>query len=180
MGTQVTPKRARTRQKHRWLKWLGGVLFAVIVTLTCIVLVLARRAQPLLRARIVQELEDHFHARVELDSFHLTLRNGLWADGKGLRIWPPANVAGVSVPGSLGEGPAAQNKPLISLAEFRFHAPLHYKPGEAIHIRVVQLMGLEIDVPPHPHFDKGPRSEGRAGRKCRLGKQQSRAVPIPD
>ena len=68
--------------------------------LTGVVLVLAHRAEPLLRARIVQGLQDHFHARVELDSFHLTLRDGLWAEGKGLRIWPPAEVEGVEVPGS--------------------------------------------------------------------------------
>ncbi len=39
------------------------------------------RAEPLLRARIVQGLEDHFHARVELNSFHVELRGGLWAEG---------------------------------------------------------------------------------------------------
>src|ERR1035437_3498651 len=55
-----------------------------------------------MRAYIVQGLQDHFHARVELDSFHLTLRNGLWAEGNGLRIWPPAAVEGVMVPGSAG------------------------------------------------------------------------------
>jgi hypothetical protein len=40
-------------------------------------------AEPLMRARIVQELENHFHARVELDSFHLTLRRDCGLKGKG-------------------------------------------------------------------------------------------------
>ncbi len=153
MRAQVTAKRTPNRRGYRWLKWLGGLFLVGIVALTAIVLVLAHRAEPLLRARIVQGLEDHFHARVELDSFHLTLRNGLWADGKGLRIWPPAQVAGVSVPGLPEEDTAAQGKPLISLAEFRFHAPLHYDPRKAIRISVVQLKGLDVDVPPRPHFE---------------------------
>lgn len=149
----MTAKRARVQRRHRWLKWLGGLLLVAFLALTGMVLVLAHRAEPLLRARIVQELEDHFHARVELDSFHLTLQDGLSFEGKGLRIWPPAPVAGVSVPGSLGEGSAAQDKPLINLAEFRFHAPLRYNPGEPIQISVVQLKGLDVDVPPRPHFE---------------------------
>jgi hypothetical protein len=95
----------------------------------------------------VEELQNHFHARVELDSFHVSLVNGLWAEGKGLRIWPPAQVAGVSVPGWAGPG-----EPLIRLAEFRFHAPLDYMPGRPIHISVVQLKGLEINMPPRSHF----------------------------
>ena len=84
-----------------------------------------RRAEPFLRARIVEALEDRFHARVELDSFHLSLVKGLWAEGKGLRIWPPAQVDGVTVPQGQGE-------PLIRLEEFRFHAPLRYRPGVPI------------------------------------------------
>ncbi len=114
----------------------------------------------MLRERIVEGLSDHFHARVELDGFHLSLRGGLWVEGKGLRIWPPAQVAGVAVPGSQGlgtQGPGetGADKPLIELKEFRFHAPLHYKPGQVIRISVVRLEGLEVDVPPRSHFLHG-------------------------
>jgi hypothetical protein len=101
-----------------------------------------RRAEPMLRAAIIEELEEHFHARVELDSFHVSLRNGVWAEGKGLRIWPPPNMTGAT-------GSDAK-QPLIRLADFRFHAPLHYKPGEPVRISVVQLTGLDVDVPPKP------------------------------
>ena len=128
------------------------MLLAALTVMTGVVVVLAHQAEPLLRATIVQGLEDHFHARVELDSFHLTLRDGLWADGKGLRIWPPAQVAGVAVPGT-----AAPAVPLILLGEFQFHLPfnykLGYKPGQAIRVSVVQLKGLEVDVPPRSHFE---------------------------
>jgi hypothetical protein len=136
------------------LQWVGfGLLVAVAATL-CTVSVLLHRSEPFMRARIVQELQDRFHARVELDSFHVSLADGLRAEGKGLRIWPPANVEGVTVPGSLQEGPVGQGapEPLIRLAEFRFHAPLVYAPGRPIHISLVELKGLEIHVPPRSHF----------------------------
>jgi len=149
--------RAGFWRRHRWLKWICGGPVVALAALTGVVLVLAHRAEPLLRARIVHGLENHFHARVELDSLHLALRDGLWAEGKGLRIWPPAQVVGVTVPGT-----AAGIAPLIRLDEFRFHAPLHYRPGQAIRISTVQLKGLEVDVPPRSHFEHS--AEGAAGK----------------
>jgi hypothetical protein len=118
-----------------------------LAALAVIVSILFRRAEPFLRARIVQTLQDRFHARVELDSFHMSLVDGLKAEGHGLRIWPPAQVEGVAVP------PANDSTdPLISLDEFRFHAPIHYQPGKPIHISVVELKGLNIHLPPKSHF----------------------------
>ncbi|HEX4757494.1 MAG TPA: hypothetical protein VH308_05900 [Terracidiphilus sp.] len=136
-------------RRHRWLKWTIGVSLAGLAVLTGVVLVLAHNAEPIMRAGIVQGLEDHFHSHVELDSFHLTLKDGLWAEGKGLRIWPPSEVEGITVPDG---GPA---KPLIRLDEFRFHAPMHYDPQRPIRITVVRLKGLDVDLPPRPHFTHG-------------------------
>ncbi len=135
-------------RRHRWVKWVaGGLLLALIVAAGAVEIAL-RRAEPFLRARIVESLENRFHARVELDSFHISLVNGLWAEGKGLRIWPPAHVVGVTVP-------AGQGEPLIRLDEFRFHAPLRYRPGVPIHISVVELKGLNIHIPPKSHLSAG-------------------------
>jgi hypothetical protein len=146
--------------RRRWLKWVaGGVLLTLVISAVVVDLGL-RRAEPFLRAQLVAELEDHFHARVELDSFHLSLVNGLWAEGKGLRIWPPARFGGVGVPAGLGE-------PLIRLDEFRFHAPLRYAPGKPIHVSLVELKGLRVDLPPKSHFEhaaaEGAGSSDAAG-----------------
>lgn len=165
-------KRTTFWRRHRWLFWTGGGLLTFIAALTIAAAILAHRIEPFLRARIVEELSEHFHARVELDSFHVTLGNGLrgewgvWAAGRGLRIWPPAEVAGVEVPNT----PQTAG-PLISLSEFRFHTPLHYQPGVPIYIGEVRLKGLDVHLPPRSHFlhlekfatEGGEKSQQTAG-----------------
>src|SRR5579863_1580057 len=125
------------------------------MVLTATLAVIAHRFQPLLRASLVQGLEDKFHTRVELDNFHVALGNGLsgewgiWATGKGLRIWPPQHAG--------GDRPletAVQATPLISLEEFRFHVPLRYERGKPVKISRVRLVGLKVVVPPRSERDK--------------------------
>jgi len=150
-GTFLMEIRASFWQTHRWLKWVGGCLLIALVALAIAVSIVLHRAEPFVRAHIVEALSDRFHARVELDSFHMSLLHGLRAEGKGLRIWPPAQVRGVNV------APSADGKdPLISLDEFRFRAPLHFSPGKPFHIGLVELQGLNIHVPPKSHFGRTP------------------------
>jgi hypothetical protein len=141
-------------RRHPWLGWIASGLLVFLVAAAVIVGVTLHRAEPYMRARIVEELQDHFHARVELDSFHMSLLHGLRAEGKGLRIWPPAKMQQTREPQTGGP-----EEPLISLEEFRFHAPLHYEQGKPFHIRVVELRGLEIHVPPKSHADQPSNSE---------------------
>jgi len=144
---------ASFRSRHRVLLWVAGGLLAVLVALGVAMAVVAHRAEPFVRARIVEAIGARFHARVELDSFHISLGNGLrgewglWAEGRGLRIWPPAQVEGVSAP-----SPPPPIQPLIRLDEFRFHAPLRYEPGTPVVISMVELNGLAVHVPPRSHF----------------------------
>ena len=144
-------------RRHRWLVGIAGVFFVLLVAITVAGIITARRAEPYLRMRIVQGLASHFHARVELDIFHVSLGNGLrgewgvWAQGHGLRIWPPAEVAGVEVPNPPPtNGPPIE--PLISLDTFGFHVPLRYKPDMPIYVGQIHLEGLLIHLPPKSHF----------------------------
>jgi len=148
-GGIVEEDRKSFLRRHGWIKWVAGGLLAALAVAAVLVDLGLRRAEPYLRARIVESLKNRFHARVELDSFHVSLVNGLWAEGHGLRIWPPAQVEGVTVPA--GKPP----EPLIRLDVFRFHAPLRYAPGKPIHISVVELKGLSIHMPPKSHFGLG-------------------------
>jgi hypothetical protein len=153
-------------RRNRWIIWVGAVLLVTVAALTTVAAVLAHRAEPFVRARIVEALQQKFQARVELDSFHMSVRGGLsghwgvWAEGKGLRIWPPANATGVATPG-LPEAEVADAKPLIKLDEFTFGAPLIYDRGKPFHIAVVELQGLDLDLPPKSHFEH-PSSTGAA------------------
>jgi hypothetical protein len=120
------------------------------------VAVIAHRFEPFLRASIVQGLQDRFRTRVELSSFHVAPGNGIhvrwgvWATGRGLRIWPPQRAG--------GDHPletAVQSVPLIALEEFSFHVPFSWDSRAWMHISQVRLQGLDIHVP--------PKSERRGG-----------------
>lgn len=164
----------RTR-RYLWVWWIAGSLVVVIAALGAALAVIAHNAEPYLRARIVDGLAGHFHARVELDNFHLSIGNtlrgqwGIWAQGHGLRIWPPAEVAGVTVPGTNGAG-----QPLINLEEFSFQAPLRYHSGVPLSISVVRVKGLEIHMPPHPHFLHVPEEQSAAPAS-----PAAQAPPVP-
>jgi hypothetical protein len=58
------------------------------------------RAEPMLRAALIDNLEKRFQARVELDDMHVSMVDGFQVECRGLRIWLPPNVTGeaVSVP----------------------------------------------------------------------------------
>ncbi len=132
-------------RRHQWLLWIGGALLAVSIVAAVAIAMVLRRAEPYLHSLVIEELEERFHAKVQLDSFHVSLIHGLWAEGKGLRIWPPDEE----------DAAAAQAaQPLIRLARFRFHAPLHYEPGKPFYISLVQLEGLDVDVPPKVRFSR--------------------------
>ena len=147
-------------RRHRWLRWISASMFVALVLLAIIIDVVAHRAEPFVRDRVVQALSERFHARVELAGFHLTLGNslhgewGIWAEGRGLRIWPPAQVEGVTVP-----TPQGGVQPLILLGEFRFHAPLPYRSGVPVHLSQLRLKGLEVHIPPRSHLQRPGRTD---------------------
>jgi len=151
----LVPRKSFWR-RHLWLLWAGGAAAAVLIGLIIAGTIAARHVEPYLRARIVDGLQQRFHTRVELDSFHVQVREGeqamfgLWATGKGLRIWPPHKLG--------GDHPletAVESLPLIDLQEFSFHVPLRWKTAQAPKIAEVRLKGLKIDVPPRSTRDKG-------------------------
>lgn len=141
--------------RHRWLVWLGGAalvtLAAVAVTLT----ILAHRFEPYLKARLVEGLEQRFHTKVELAYFHVEVRHGqeaewgLWATGRGLRIWPPHMQDG-----DARLAAAVESVPLVDLKEFGFHVPLRWEQTLTIRVPEVRLKGLQIHVPPREERDR--------------------------
>ena len=175
----MAEKKASFWRRHRWLTALGIICVVVFAAFTITAAVLARRFQPLLHDALVQGLEDRFHTRVELDGFRVALGNGLngewgiWATGKGLRIWPPRHTGG-DMPLEI----SVQSIPLISLDQFRFHVPLRYERGKPVKISRVRLIGLKIVVPPRSERDKAtgiesaltkPKSQAERGNVGQSG-----------
>lgn len=148
-------QRASFWRRHRWFTRIAIVCLVVLAVVTIALSIIAVRLQPILRSSLIAGLQQKFNTRVELDHFHVALGNGLngewgiWATGKGLRIWPPQHIG--------GDRPletSVQSIPLISLDEFRFHVPLRYQRGKPVTISRVRLEGLRIDVPPRSERDK--------------------------
>lgn len=142
-------------RRHPWLIWVTAVASLGIIALASTLAVLAHRFEPFLRARLIDGLQDRFHTRIELDTFHVALGNGLhgdwgiWATGGGLRIWPPQHTG--------GDHPletAVQSQPIIQLGEFRFHVPVRFKTEQPLRISLVRLKGLDIRVPPRSERDR--------------------------
>ncbi len=142
--------------------WLVGVVVVVLIAISVALGIVARRFEPYVRARIVQGLAQRFHTHVELDGFHVQVNNirrgewGLWAEGQGLRIWPPHPVNGVQpLDTSISSG-----EPLISLDEFSFHMPLRWDLTKEVHIGEVRLKGMHVVVPPRV---KNPETGEQSG-----------------
>jgi hypothetical protein len=146
--------------------WLGGAALVALLVLTAAVAIIAHRFEPFVRARIVQGLQDRFHTHVELSSFHIAPGNGLhgmwgvWATGRGLKIWAP-QVAGSEQ--ALETTP--NTPPVIQLDQFSFHVPLGLNARTWTHISQVRLEGLNIHVPPRSQrgsLGVGKPSAGKA------------------
>lgn len=79
------PKRRWTR----WLMWVGICAAIILLALGVTVAILLERAQPMLKAALIDALEKRFHAKVELDDLRVSAVNGYEVEGRGLRIWLP-------------------------------------------------------------------------------------------
>jgi hypothetical protein len=153
--------------------WTGIAVAVVLAAVSIVLAIAARRVEPYVRARIIEGLQNRFHTKVELDSFHVQVKPGtqaqfgLWATGRGLRIWPPNRMG--------GDHPletAVQSLPLIQLQEFSFHVPLRLESGNPVHIAEVRLKGLEIHVPPRSERDRRTGLESAIDAQARAEEKQ--------
>lgn len=109
------------------------LLLAAGLAMIALIVVL-RRAEPILRARVIRTLSHRFHTRVQLDALHISLLHGIEAEGDGLRVLSPTD-------------PSAP--PLLTIRSFRFHAELRQLLEPRMHVRLVEVDGAELRIPPH-------------------------------
>jgi hypothetical protein len=139
--------------RRRLWERIGIVIFVCLAVAGGIFRFVIARAEPILRTRVIQTLSARFDSKVELESFHVSVANGLEVYGGGLKIFAK-NDPDLYQPGV---------QPLISIQEFRFQTALRSLFRSPMHVDTVFVRGLDLNLPP-----KGSRGEmSKMGRKTR-------------
>jgi len=140
------PERPRAR---KW-RWLLGIALAFVVALAFCIRLAIIRAQPILRARVVETLSARFKSRVELAELHVWIANGMHAEGKGLQVYG-ATDPNPWLPGT---------QPLLSIEEFHFQTSLRNLFRDPMKLDTIYVSGLTMNIPP-----KKDRQEVRSLRR---------------
>ncbi len=122
----------------------------------CIRVVIVR-AQPILRARLIETLSARFKSRVELAELRVWVADGVHVDGKGLKIYEETD------PNRWEPGV----QPLLEVGEFRFQTALRNLFREPMHVDIVYVNGMTVNIPP-TNDRKGLAQLRQQERKMRM------------
>src|ERR1700728_4526606 len=114
--------------------WIALIALVVLLVVGEVML---KRAEPILKGRVIETLSTRFNSRVELDDLEVSLVKGLAVTGKGLRIYAPDDVVA-----------AGAKDPLFVVRQFQFHARLMGLFLKPTHVGAVYVQGLIINIPP--------------------------------
>lgn len=128
------PSRRRSR---RW-RWIGLILLGLLIVAAVGLRIVIVRAEPILRARVIETLSARFKSRVELAEIHVWIAGGVHVDGKGLKIF-----------GSTDPNPSEPGvQPLLEIGEFRFQTALRSLFRTPMHVDTIYVSGLTMNIPP--------------------------------
>jgi hypothetical protein len=130
--------------------WIAAIAAVVLLVVGEVML---KRAEPILKGRLIETLSTRFNSRVELDDLQVSLIKGLAVSGKGLRIFLPDDVVA-----------AGAKDPLFAVRQFEFHAGLIGLFLKPTHVRTVYVHGLVINIPPKSmrrQETQRPRHQGK-------------------
>jgi len=136
----------------RWA-WIGGIALLLIVGIATVGIAIYR-AEPNLRADVIETLSTRFKSKVELDAFHVSLLQGLQVSGAGLRIF------GETDPNNHQPG----FQPIINVAEFSFHMGLQDLFRFPVHVDTVFVKGLQLNLPPRENRGEMNRMAPKGGK----------------
>ncbi len=145
--------RPRNKRVHLW-RWIGGTTLLAFVVITVVGSVLISRAEPILRARVIETLSTRFKSRVELDAFHVSLLKGLQVSGEGLRIF------GDTDPNNHEPG----IQPIIAVAEFKFRTGIVDLLRSPMHVDTVYVKGLQLNLPPREQRGELKKMSPKGGK----------------
>jgi hypothetical protein len=113
--------------------WILGSLLVVLMGLGIAAQIAFDRAEPVLRARVLDTLAARYDSRIELDKFHVSVIRGFEAEGDGLRLYPNRFLT---------------NQPFISIAKFTFRVSWLSLVKTPMHVGEVEVEGMTINIPP--------------------------------
>jgi len=148
----VRPRRKLSRAK-KWMLWIFGILVVGALVVAGVATYLFNRAEPTIRASLIQTLQSRFHSRVELDGLSFSVPDGFKVEAHGLRIWLPEAVQEqeAEAEGLTGEA-AAQAKrhsePWITVNHMWFRTSGRVLPGKPIVVAVIHVEGVRVVLPP--------------------------------
>jgi AsmA-like C-terminal region len=153
MQVSSTRTTNRHRRKRLW-EWIGIFAFIGLAITAGTVRFVIARAQPILRARVIDTLSNRFDSKVELESFHVSVLDGVVVSGDGLKLF------GKDDPNSYEPGV----QPLISIQEFRFQTAMRSLFRSPMHVDTVYVKGLELNIPPSQHRAQITSMSTRTGK----------------
>jgi len=117
----------------RVFMWIAVVLFLLAAAGFTVIAIYFRRAEPILRARVIETLSTRFDSRVELATFDVSVLQGFEVNGGGLKLYP---------------NHLNMQQPLFSVDKFSFRTGWQDLFRTPMHVGLVRLSGLAINLPP--------------------------------
>jgi len=133
--SQASDKQDPTLRSRKFWRWIGFAAVLTVVVLLVVAQILIKRAEPILKGRVVETLSTRFGSKVELND--LQVAHGLAVEGHGLRIFPPDDVI-----------KAGATQPIIAIQKFDFRASIVGLFLRPMHVGTVYVQGLAIQIPP--------------------------------
>jgi hypothetical protein len=131
---------ARRGKRGPWF-WAGISALFVVVVLVAVFEILLSRAEPILRARLIQGIAARFHSRVQMGAFEVSLLRGFEISGKDLAVYP-TNISSTT--------------PTFAVRRFAFRTGYTSLVRSPMHIGHVEVEGLRINLPPRSQHSPQP------------------------
>ena len=133
--------------------WISLVVLLLAAAIFTVFAIYFERAEPILRARVVETLATRYDSRVELDSFNVSVWHGFEITGGGLRLYP---------------NQLDMQQPLISANKFTFRTSWRDLFHAPMHIGVVRVAGLDIHLPPKDQRHNIPKLNPRGTQQGKI------------
>jgi hypothetical protein len=141
------------KRHSRW-RLIGIIACLVLAGAGIAARLVIQRAQPILRARVIETLTNRFKSKVELATLSVSLIQGLEVSGSGLRIYGPTD------PNPYAPGVQA----VISLQEFHFRTGIRNLFRPTVHVDTVYVKGMELNIPPKEDRRKFQSMRSQTGK----------------